>query len=172
MRKPGKRTIAAHHEAGHAVVAVVLGVRVGRVAIGTDGTGSGCRVLRPPAQASLRRILAYAATHLAGGLAEERLMAPLGMRWEGPSILPGGFDDECNFRAWIREALHVEIALEDAIFLAVVNRVRQLLARGEIWRAVLVVAEHLLRQGEISGAEARAIVKTARVSKKPSRYQT
>ena len=155
------RTLAAHHEAGHAVVAVLLGMPVDVVTIGADGSGSRCRI-RPRGR-NLRQILAYAATHLGGGLAEERLMAPLGMRWEGPSILPGGFDDEAHFRAWIRRIRMLHGAdqsrsREDRIFRGMVRRVRRLLARDETWRAVRAVAEQLLRKGELGGAEVRAIV--------------
>jgi hypothetical protein len=65
-----KRVLCAYHEAGHAVVAVVLGMRLERVTLGANGTGSRCRTLRPKEPASLRQVLAYAATHFGGGLAE------------------------------------------------------------------------------------------------------
>jgi len=75
-----KRVLCAYHEAGHAVVAVVLAMRLERVTLGANGTGSRCRTLRPKEPASLRQVLAYAATHLGGGLAEGRLATPLGLR--------------------------------------------------------------------------------------------
>src|SRR5437660_430644 len=85
------------------------------------------------------------------------------MRWEGPSILPGGFEDEAHLRAWIRRIRMLHGAdqsrsREDRIFRGMVRWVRRLLARDETWRAVRAVAEQLLRQGELSGAEIRAIV--------------
>jgi len=75
-----KRVLCAYHEAGQAVVAVVLAMRRERVTLGANGTGSRCRTLRPKEPASLCQVLAYAATHLGGGLAEGRLATPLGLR--------------------------------------------------------------------------------------------
>jgi len=80
-----------------------------------------------------------------------------------PSILPGGFDDEAHFRAWIRRIRMLHGAdqsrsREDRIFRGMVRRVRRLLARDETWRAVRAVAEQLLLQGELSGVEVCAVV--------------
>jgi ATP-dependent Zn protease len=145
MEEPHNET-TAYHEAGHAVVALVLGRPVHQVSIlpnrahlGICEFGKG--VFRPSEDWLEREILIA----LAGLAAEARFIDDYA--WDGASRDLQYVRRLAVQRAGERGAERLERRL--------LAKVEHLLAQPAHWRAVELIAAELVRLGEISGRAAR-----------------
>ncbi|HEY3802253.1 MAG TPA: hypothetical protein VGL61_06575 [Kofleriaceae bacterium] len=132
----------AYHEAGHAVVALAVGERIGRVWV--DGRIGSARVLATDHPSQLAADFARAIALLAGPLAQARCQHVSVVLAMVMSSGPGG--DCAKLRALVPDLGAQESVERSAI--AVV--------RHE-WRAISRVAEALLKRGSLTAAEVRGL---------------
>lgn len=136
----------AYHEAGHAVVALILGRPVERVSVLPDRELAGhCRfgksVFRPSEDWLEREMLIA----LGGIAAEARYTG--NYAWEGAARDQRYVESLAEQRAGARRAERLQRRL--------LAKAEHLLAQEGHWRAVELIAAELLRQGAISGRTAR-----------------
>lgn len=144
MNAPTQAT--AYHEAGHAVVALVLDRPVHRVSIQTDRERLGAchfgkSVVRPSEDWLEREILIA----LAGLAAEARFTG--NYAWEGAAR-----DQQYAHRLAVQRAGERQA---ERLLRRLLAKVEHLLAQEEHWRAVEQIAAALLQHGVISGRTAR-----------------
>ncbi|MGH7224655.1 MAG: hypothetical protein ACRELF_15640, partial [Gemmataceae bacterium] len=136
----------AYHEAGHAVIALILGRPVQRVSVLPDGRFAGhCQfgksVFRPSEDWLEREILIA----LGGIAAEARYTGDYA--WEGAARDQRYVQELAVQRAGERRAERLQRRL--------LAKAEHLLAEEGHWRAVELIAAELLRAGSISGRAAR-----------------
>lgn len=147
MRKPSRRKRIAYHEAGHAVVAHYLGIRLGRKGISL--VAEQCFFPRHTDNDTIGNCVRVA---LAGAEAQRRLH---------PKIDVELWEDETD-REEVSEALQVAYPNRWSLQIKAWERLRYqveaLLKEPEVWAAVKAVARELLRQGRLTPAQARKII--------------
>lgn len=179
---PGSRTyceIAAYHEAGHAVAALLLGIRIVEVRIDHRRPGAGQTVYlvtHPPLERprepwtiapsrwarSLSREQRRAVFALAGPLAEARLLGKP-MRTLG-SI--GDLESVHQLMRWPETQgggqPHGAVRPEAKLFFeAEIRRTRRILNRPPVWHAVTVIAGDLLTWGRLRSDDVAGTVQWA-----------
>ena len=136
----------AYHEAGHAVVALILGRPVQRVSILANDQHLGVcefgKGMSRPTEDWLEREILIA---LAGIAAEARFTG--NYAWDGAARDQQYVHKLAVQRAGERRA--------DKLQRRLLAKAEHLLADDDTWRAVELIAEELLRLGEISGRTAR-----------------
>lgn len=168
--------LAAHHEAGHAVVALLLGIQLDEVSIdhrfpGNGRTGYwrsptgpvcyGAPVSAAPSRWARLLNAEQRATvfALAGPLAEARLLG-LPLRSLG-SIGDLEAVHQLVIHVLVPQGLAPHGAVRpgaDAFFKCEMNRTRRILKEPAVWRAVTVLAHELLCWGRLPGDEVAATV--------------
>ena len=135
----------AYHEAGHAIVAYALGLRVGDIHINEHDEGGGTEVCQCDAS---RSFIEQAALRLAGIKAQTL--------WKKPSTLPLGQKDQ-------EKLLHQGRGLSDACREEI--RMRGFELAGEKLERyegkVKAVAEHLIEHGRMTESEFDAMMADA-----------
>jgi ATP-dependent Zn protease len=136
----------AYHEAGHAVVALVLGRPVVRVTVVPDQKHAGLCEFRKgtfrPSKDGLEREILIAL----GGMAAEA-------RHTGDYAWDGAARDEQYVRTLATQRAGERRA--ERLQRRLLAKVKHLLAQEGNWRAVELIAAELLRVGTISGRAAR-----------------
>ncbi len=168
--------VAAYHEAGHAVAALLLGIEIEEVRIDRNRPGNGTTIYRtgpslwegyrmPKSAApsrlacALSRRQRVAVFFLAGPLAEaKRLGVPLRSLdasgdFEYIHVLMRG-SDACQHGEVLPGAEH--------FFDTAVRRTRGILGQPSTWRAVTEVARELLMWGRLSGDDLAVTAQWAR----------
>ena len=152
--RPGTRPdrLTAIHEAGHAVVAHLLGLTVSQVEVIGNGEDFGsCHTLRLPSGEAIAREHALEDALLvacAGAVAE--CIASGAREWD---------EDSHDLERAVHLALQLTGDCEKAhdLILRTRRRVRRALMRH--WNAVETLAETLVRDGRVGSAEVSRIVK-------------
>jgi hypothetical protein len=142
------RAIAAHHEAGHAVVAHMLGCTVRRVAIGDDSGSTEVRYGRGE-QAKERAILVT----LAGPYAQKRFDQR--SDWRGRSHT--GVSSGCDFDIVtdLIHTMHGKGKVAEAYWRYVEARAEQLV--NQHWDRIEPLAEALLQRKAMTGDAMKAL---------------
>lgn len=176
---PGARTyreVAAYHEAGHAVAALLLGIEVAEVRIDRYRPGNGTTLYRTgpslwegyrrPRSAAPSRLACALNRHqrvavfcLAGPLAEAKL---LGVSLRSLDAT-GDFEDIHSLMRGPDACQHGVVSpFAKPFFDTAVRRTRGMLGQPSIWRAVTEVARELLLWDRLSGGELAETVQWAR----------
>ena len=160
MRPPNERQCAGFHEAGHAILAFVFGRRIGAVETNRDGSGGvRCATLRANARdrfsrAEWRRLVTQEIfICYAGPVAE--MCASGTMRPELWAV------DIETAREWFRE-LRADPRRARPIALQIT---RDLLSAPRTWRAVEMIAAHLVKRGRLSGEQLEAVCRACGVQR-------
>jgi hypothetical protein len=142
---------AAHHEAGHAVVALYLGGQVARVyLLDSDQQPGGCD-LTPPA--ACRYVLCYMCGLIAAA------GAPAGQAFMGaqPAVGSAASDLRPLYCA-AKHLCHGDWDAEGLMASAMRLRAAEIVARAAVWRRIQAVAPVLVQRRTLTGDEVRAIV--------------
>jgi hypothetical protein len=141
-------TVAAHHEAGHAVMAVLVGAQIRSVELRGDCTGlTRCRHLDPAVGTRIRKTLAVS---LGGPIAESLLLgcAPIEVLRRDSSR-----GDLLTLREIDRRC--------PSLLRRVYPETKDLVLSGlrERWGGVAAVATALMRRGSLAEADVRGLLR-------------
>jgi len=152
---PPSNQPTAYHEAGHAVVALALGMPVHRVSIRANTQHLGrCEFAKPPFRPS------------DDWLEQEILISLGGLAAEARHTGVYAWNEAARDFQFIRR-LSVQRAGErqaERLERRLLSKVEHLLAQEENWRAVELIAMELLKKETISGRAARHFFDQARAS--------
>jgi hypothetical protein len=141
------KVLAAHHEAGHALLAWLTGCELGEVSITGANGGGNCRIGPPDKTPGAERRRDAVMRHMAGAAAEARVLA-LNVSFAEAEERAGGARTDCaTARKRGGEPFDYETAWRSTL---------DLLERHRY--AVKALANRLLAAGRVDGAEARRIL--------------
>ena len=138
-----RRQIAAHHEAGHAVIAHMLGCRVGRVSVDED---SGATLIKWSGRGE-QRIERQILSNLAGPFAQRRFAPRSHWRSRSHDGVASGYDFD-NVTGLIFD-LHGKGKVAERYWAYMEARAETLV--DQYWLHIESVAKALLKRGVIAG---------------------
>lgn len=147
----------AYHEAGHVVLALHFGRRIGTLTIDRDHHKGGAAISDPSAEPEDQ--VRQALIALAGGSAQEKFLPGSGT-CEFAFVGGASFTDVAQAHEYLASAYGEKVD-SDKLYYECTERVDALLDHPKLWRAVVGVAEALYQNGSLSPEDVARIVETA-----------